>query len=124
MFLISLECSRSFLSVPDNSKMFQIIQECSRSFINVPYYSKMFQIILEYPRLFWKYPRSFKNIPDHSKMYKVNPNSFNLVFYQHALQLCICLLLGLLCSSRRVTGLGLIENFFLNHYLRQPAFFS
>ena len=36
-----------------------------------------------------------------------NPNSFNLVFYQHALQLCLCLLLGLLCSSRRVTELGL-----------------
>ena len=37
----------------------------------------------------------------------LNPNSFNLVFYQHALQLCLCLLLGLLCSSRRVTELGL-----------------
>ena len=37
----------------------------------------------------------------------INPNSFNLVFYQHALQLCLCLLLGLLCSSRRVTELGL-----------------
>ena len=36
-----------------------------------------------------------------------NPNSFNLVFYQHALQLCLCLLLCLLCSSRRVTELGL-----------------
>ena len=40
----------------------------------------------------------------------INPNSFNLVFYQHALQLCLCLLLGLLCSSRRVTGLGLRDS--------------
>ena len=36
-----------------------------------------------------------------------NPNSFNLVHYQHALPLCLCSRLGLLCSSRRVTELGL-----------------
>ena len=33
------------------------------------------------------------------------------MFYQHALQLCLCLLLGLLWSSRRVTGLGLKKQF-------------
>ena len=36
-----------------------------------------------------------------------NPNSFNLVHYQHALPLCLCSQLGLLCSSRWVTELGL-----------------
>ena len=53
-----------------------------------------------------------KFIMDHVFMllitvFKLNPNPVNLVFYQHALLLCLCSWPGLLCSSRRVTGLGL-----------------
>ena len=38
---------------------------------------------------------------------RLNPKPINLVFYQHALPLWLCLRQGLLCSSRRVTWLRL-----------------
>ena len=40
---------------------------------------------------------------------EINPNLFILVHYQHTLPLLLCSWLGLLSSSRQVTGLGLRE---------------
>ena len=84
-------------------------------FIYNPFYFKYLVVAWIGLRICWQICKSyvqsmqFKNKFNLCSFMKFcfNPNPVNLVFYQHALPLWLCLRQGLLCSSRRVTWLRL-----------------